>query len=111
MGRVSKVFNVVCGLNKSKILNDYSTVAQVDYHGRVGHSVVDDSIHCDSDRVSGQDFLRRDIKCHGSEVYFLVMVNTGQDEEYTRTFSSTLSQSSKPEYDSSLILLYNLELE
>ena len=79
------------------------------HHGRVGYPVVDDSINCDGDRVSGQDFLGRDIKSYCSKIYFLVMVNAGQDEENTRTFSTTLCQSSKPEYYGSLIFLYYLE--
>ena len=108
MSRVSKVFNVICGLNKSERSKIYVLILHLLHHGRVGHPVVDDSINCDGDRVSGQDFLGRDIKSNCSKIYFLVMVNAGQDEENTRTFSTTLCQSSKPEYYSSLIFLYYL---
>ena len=55
----------------------YVLILHLIHHGRVGHPVVDDSINCDGDRVSGQDFLGRDIKSNCSKIYFLVMVNAG----------------------------------
>ena len=77
MSRVSKVFNVISGLKIQKGKKNYVLILHLVHHGRVGHPVVDDSINCDGDRVSGQDFLGRDIKSNCSKIYFLVMVNAG----------------------------------
>ena len=54
--------------------------------------------------------LRRNIKADSSEINFLVSVNTGHDEEKSRTLSSPRTKSSKTEYHCSLILLDNLHL-
>ena len=49
--------------------------------------------------------LRRDIISGSSHINLLIDIKTGYDKEDTRTSCSTSDQSSKSEYDCSLILL------
>ena len=73
------------------------------------HFVKADSIHTDSDRVSWQHFLRRNLIRDCPQVNTRVLVNAWQDEKQARTRSSAFLQSSKSEYDCSLIFLDNFD--
>ena len=72
------------------------------------------------------NYLRRDVKTNSSQVQFLVSVNTGNYEEYSRALTDIFSgivisvhsvylgssrpQSPKSEYYRSLVLLHDLRI-
>ena len=41
-------------------------------HSSIAHSIVNYSIHRHSDRILGQDFLRRHSKCDGTKIHLLI---------------------------------------
>ena len=73
-------------------------------HG-VEHFEVDNSINSNSDRVFGQNLLRRNIKGDSSEVNSDNVVKTWENKEQSWTNSSTFLDLAKSEDDSSLIFL------
>ena len=108
MGGVAKVLNIISGLEVKRFKSDHHQVPAF-YHCWIGDSVVDDGVHGDSDTVPTQYLLRGNIKCHSSQVNFLEMINAGENEEYSRAFSSSCPQAAQPEDDCSFIFLYNLK--
>ena len=55
--------------------------------------------------------MRRDLVCASSHVNLLVDVNTRNDEEHSRTPSSSRQQPTQPEDDGPLVLLDHLDGE
>ena len=107
MCRVAIILDIIGRLMKYFYCHN-SIFSHIIYHDWVEHPVVDDSVHSDSDRVSGEDFLGRDVKADCPQINLLVVINAGENEKYPRAFGSPSSQSSKTENNSSFILLYNL---
>ena len=68
-----------------------------------------DSIHADSDRVSGEHLLRGHLIWHSPEVHTGVLVYTRQDEEQAGPRGPALLQTTQSEDDCSLILLDNFD--
>ena len=62
-------------------------------------------------RTASMYLLRRHIKGNSPKVNFLVRVYARHDKEDSRTLRTSWSESAKPEDDSSLVLLHNLDTE
>ena len=74
-----------------------------------GYFVETDSVNTDSDRVSWQHLLGRNLIGDSSQVHTGVFVYARKDEEQAWPRSASFLQASKPEYDRSLVFLDNFD--
>ena len=107
MCRVAIILDIIGRLMKYFYCHN-SIFSHIIYHDWVEHPVVDDSVHSNSDRVSGEDFLGRDVKADRPQINLLVVINAGEDKKYSRPFCSPISQPSETENNGSFILLHDL---